>query len=92
MSWPTMTQDWPEEASSVRRIPRDSAYLEPEVQPAHEQTRRQILSQASNHVELALVELGEAVAWFNVIHPEPHSDLIRRVEALRDTIDYYASL
>lgn len=91
MTWPPLEQEWPEESTVRRFLPSPDLESVPD-EPAHIQTRAGILTKAADHIQQALLELNEAVAWFSIIDPKDQSDLLRRVEQLRDTIDYRRSL
>lgn len=102
MSWPPLEQDW--DSSNVRGMFTDPLpeplppAEEPDpktwtpAEPEHAKTRTSILTKASAHIQQALIELNEAVAWFSIVDPKDQSELVRRVEQLADTIEYRASL
>lgn len=101
--WPKLEQDWDEPIVRVfdatwnpsRTVvpPGTFEQYEPiKVEAEHTKTRASILTKASAHIQQALIELNEAVAWFSIVDPKDQSELVRRVEQLADTIDYRRSL
>lgn len=102
MSWPPDDKVWPpleQDFGNVKVVPTPA---EEQVRRAVEgplradlaastaaaAARLEILTKADRHISNAVDQLTEAVAWFGVVDRSDHSETVRLVEGLADTIAY----